>query len=487
MQVDIQEIEKALAKRKFKFFVKYTKNDYQFNWHHELLIQKLEDFALGKIKRLMIFMPPRHGKSELASRMLPAWLFGLNPKAKIISTSYASELSSSFNRDVQRVIDNEQYRKVFPDIRLSDGKRAANASYLRNNDIFEIVGTGGSYRSAGVGGAITGLGGDYLIIDDPIKNYEEAKSPTIRRKVWEWYTSTLYTRQEKNAGILLIQTRWHEDDLAGILLEEMKKGGEYADQWEVISFPAILDKESPTDPRKIGEALWPWKYDERFLQVTKHTMGTFQFSALYQQTPTPDEGIYVKTNWIKYYDHLPPKLDYTFQSWDMTFGSTNENASFVVGSLYGVKGADIYLIDQLRRQADFVETVSMFNHMTANHPSATAKLVEKKANGQAVIDFLKSKISGIIPIEPDSSKESRLSAVLPLYEAGNIHYPNPFHKPWVQDHVNEIVSFPNGKFNDRVDAETQALSYVKRTGVGKFTKEMANLESSGMGLGDSKW
>ena len=239
---ELQAFWSALAKKSFKHFIRLSKPEYEFNWHHLKLIEKLQDFADGKIKRLMVFMPPRHGKSELTSRRFPAWLLGRNPRAKIIATSYAAELASSFNRDVQRIIDEPKFQELFPNTKLNGANVRTTKSWLRNNDIFEVVDHGGFYRCAGVGGAITGLGGDFLIIDDPFKNYEEAKSPTIRRKVFEWYTSTLYTRQEKNAGILLIQTRWHEDDLAGLLLQMQSKGGDYADQWEVVNFPAEIGR-----------------------------------------------------------------------------------------------------------------------------------------------------------------------------------------------------------------------------------------------------
>jgi predicted phage terminase large subunit-like protein len=484
IQFDAKEIAKSLARKSFKHFVRYTKDDYEFNWHHEALCRKLQDFADGKIKRLMVFMPPRHGKSELTSRRFPAWLLGRNPKTKIIATSYASELASSFNRDVQRIIENPLFHELFPDVNLNGSNVRTTQSWLRNNDIFEIVNHGGYYRCAGVGGAITGLGGEFLIIDDPFKNYEEAKSPTIRKKVFEWYTSTLYTRQEKNAGILLIQTRWHEDDLAGMLLNLMKRGGDFSDQWDVINFPAILESENPTDPRSVGEVLWRNKYDERWMNVTKSNLGTFQFSALYQQNPTPDEGRVVQSHWIQSWKYLPSHFDDLIQSWDMSFGAINDTASFVVGAVYGIKGSQVYLVDQVRGQWGFNETISQFELLTKRYPKAFRKLVEKKANGSAVIDVLKNKIQGIIPIEPEGSKESRFMSCQPLFEAGNVFYPDESIHPWVIDHKAEIIGFPNAKHNDRVDAESQALNHFLLKGVGTFTDDMADLKSSGFGFGE---
>lgn len=483
--IDRNELKKELARRSFKRFVEYTKPDYEFNWHHEILCSKLQAFAEGKIKRLMVFMPPRHGKSELTSRRFPAWLFGINPRAKIISTSYASELASSFNRDVQRIIDEPRYNELFPATQLNGANVRTTQSWLRNNDIFEIVGHGGIYRCAGVGGAITGLGGDYLIIDDPFKNYEEAKSATIRKKVWEWYTSTLYTRQEKNAGILLIQTRWHEDDLAGILLEKMKQGDEFADQWEVVNLPAIKEaNDNPIDPREIGQTLWPNKYDETWMSKTKSTLGSFQFSALYQQNPTPDEGQFVRMSWIRRYTERPDHFERIIQSWDMSFGSVSENASFVVGSVYGQIGGSYYLIHQVRGQWNFTETIAQFKRLSNLFPKAVAKLVERKANGQAVIDTLSKEIDGIIPIDPIGSKESRFASCLPLYEAGNVFYPSD---PWAEDHIEEIVSFPNGKFNDRVDTESQALNYFRQKKHEKFDETFSDLKPSGFDNNKIEW
>lgn len=483
---DLRAAQLALSRKSFKHFVRHTKPDYEFNWHHDFLCKKLQDFADKKIKRLMVFMPPRHGKSELTSRRFPAWLLGRNPKTKIIATSYAAELSSSFNRDVQRIIDDEKYSELYPETKLNGANVRTTKSWLRNNDIFEVVNHGGFYRSAGVGGAITGLGGDYLIVDDPFKNYEEAKSPTIRRKVFEWYTSTLYTRQEKDAGILLIQTRWHEDDLAGMLLQMQKKGGEFADSWEVVNFPAILEYPSPEDPRQPGEPLWPNKYDSRWMQITKTSLGSFQFSALYQQNPTPDEGQFVRASWLKTYDLTPERFEKVCISWDMTFGSDKKTGDFVVGAVYGKRGSSIYLLDRVRGQWDFPETIAQFKRLSEKWPKISAKLIEAKANGQAVIDSLKKQISGIIPIIPTASKASRLAACQPLYEAGNIFYPSSLIAPWIGQHIDEVVGFPNVKNDDSVDAETQAISWLN-THSAKFSDAFTDFIPSGFDNGEINW
>ena len=244
-----------LAKRGLLNFALATDSRYTANWHHELLCTYLDRFVAGEIKRLMIFMPPRHGKSELVSRKLPAYIFGRYPDTSIIATSYTADLAGRMNRDVQRIIDGDSYRLIFPKTVL-----AQNRDYVRNNDMFEIVGHRGVYRAAGVGGGITGMGGNFLIVDDPHKSREEANSAAIRDRVYEWYTSTLYSRLEEindMGGILLTCTRWHEDDLAGRLLR-LADTDPLADRWHVLNLPAIAEGAlHPDDPRADGEALWP--------------------------------------------------------------------------------------------------------------------------------------------------------------------------------------------------------------------------------------
>lgn len=277
---------RELARRHMADFVLYVDKRYQMNWHHRLLCEYLDRFVKKEIRRLMVFMPPRHGKSELVSRKLPAFIFGRNPDTNVIGTSYSADLAQRMNRDVQRIIDSQAYSKLFPKTTLyGKNVRTVTGHALRNSDIFEIVGHRGSYRGAGVGGGITGMGGDYIIIDDPIKNREEANSSTYREKLWQWYTSTLYTRQEQQGSILVTLTRWHEDDLAGRLLELAKRDPE-ADQWEILLLPAIAEKNRhPMDPRQEGEALWPGKYPIAELMKIKATVGIYDWTSMYGQRP----------------------------------------------------------------------------------------------------------------------------------------------------------------------------------------------------------
>jgi predicted phage terminase large subunit-like protein len=463
INLDFDLIDKELKKRKGRSnlldFITYTKSDYEVNQHHAAICQILDLFVSKKIRRLILQAPPRSGKSEIVSRRMPAYILGKNPHASIIATSYGSELSSMLNRDVQKVIDTPQYQELFPKTLLSRSniRTVSQGSYLRNSDIFEVVDHKGTYRSAGVGGAITGMGGEFCIIDDPCKNMDEANSPTYRSKVWDWYTSVLYTRLEKNGSILLTLTRWHEDDLAGRLIE-MARTTDQAEQWSVISFPAIKEDDSnPYDKREIGQPLWPNKYPMEEMTKMKISMGSRVWNSLYQQRPSASEGNIVQRSWLKYYQCLPAQFDDYVMSWDMAF-KESQNSDYVVGQVWGRVGGEFYLIDQVRDRMNFPSTLQAFKAMVKKYPEIKTKLIEAKANGQAVIDSLCKQIYGIIPVIPQESKEARLAAISPLFEAGNVYLPGD--AIWVHDFIEELVSFPNAKNDDSVDATSQALSHM---------------------------
>lgn len=457
-QVLMEEARRELARRTMGDFVLYVDDNYQMNWHHRLLCDYLDKLARKEIRRLMVFMPPRHGKSELVSRKFPAYLLGRNPDTSIISCSYSADLASRMNRDVQRLIDSEKYSLLFPESHLfgKNIRSTAKGSFLRNSDIFEIVNHRGTYRSSGVGGGITGMGGEYIIIDDPVKNREDADSATIREKIYDWYTSTLYTRLEKDGCILLTLTRWHEDDLAGKLLKAAQEG---ADQWTILELPAVCEyPPKPYDVRQEGEALWKWKYDEEALEKMKVTVGSRDWAALYQQHPTPGEGGTFKREWWNYYKVLPDGLYDFVQSWDCTFKDA-QSSDYVVGQVWARKGSSRYLLDQVRGRMSFTETLRAIRSLSAKWPQAIRKLVEDKANGTAVIDVLRKEIPGLIPVEPEGGKIVRANAVTAVAEAGNIYLPDPSIAPWVHDFVEEHAVFPNGANDDQVDAQTQANTY----------------------------
>lgn len=458
---------RQIARQKLLAFTIWTKPDFVVNWHHRILARTLDKWVERKTKNVMVFMPPRLGKTELVSRRLPAYIFGKNPKAKIIAASYSADLAQSNNRDVQFVIDSPEYRELFPKTQLSGEniRTVAAGSYLRNSDIFETVPYRGTYRSAGVGGGITGMGGDFIIIDDPIKNADEAESATFRDKLFDWYRSTLYTRKERGAGICLVMTRWHEDDLAGRLLKEAEDS--QADQWEIVKFPMISgDERHPKDPRTApGQALWPWKYDEEECRRIQKAVGSRYWTALYQGSPTPDKGNEIQKGWLKTWlpKDLPPFFDIVILSVDAAFKATDAS-SFVAVQTWGKKGPNFYLLDQDRRRMGFIDTVKAIQDMRTKWPRVTAIVVEDKANGPAIIETLKEKISGVIPCMPYGSKLARLRAVSPLIEAGNVFVPSPESHHWVPAYESELLKFPNSADNDQVDTTSQALQYLKDNG-----------------------
>ena len=456
----LRRLQAELSRRSFRDFVLHTCPGYAMGWVHEEICRELEDFLEAvdakASPRLMITMPPRHGKSELATRRFPAYAFGRNPDLHVISTSYSADLASRMNRDVQRIMDGEAYQELFLETALSGRnlRTVASGSYLRNSDIFEIVGHRGAYRSSGVGGGITGMGGDILIIDDPIKDRAEADSPTIRAKVWDWYTSTLYTRLSPGGGILLIQTRWHMDDLAGRLLEAGRSGE--GDSWRCVNFPAIAERDE--EYRFAGEALHPERFPLERLLAVKQALGSRDWEALYQQRHAPDGGAVFRKEWVRYWTpgDLPGRFEQALISWDMTF-KDSEDSDYVVGQVWGRDGARHFLLDQVRGRMGFTATLQAFQNLAAKWPQALEKLVEDKANGPAVIDSLKHKVTGVIPVEPEGGKTARAHAVTPLFEAGNVFIPHPQTCAWVGDYEAELLQFPAAAHDDQVDATTQAL------------------------------
>lgn len=455
--LELEELEaQDRARASLLDFTLYTKPDYDLSWHHRVLFETLDKFARGEIQRLIIQMPPRHGKSEAVSRRLPAYLFGLNPDLQIIAASYGADLAQRMNRDVQRIMDSPEYHRLFPDTRLnSDNVRTVSGGALRNSDLFEIVGRKGVYRAAGVGGAITGMGANVAIIDDPVKNQEEADSKVYRDKVWEWYVSTLYTRLENPGQVLLTLTRWHEDDLAGRLLAQAKNDPE-ADQWVVLSLPAVKEKDGdPIDPREVGEALWPNRYPLARLNKLR-AQGSRVWNALYQQRPSAAAGNIIKRGEIRYYDALPNNLEQWLISVDCTF-TKKATSDFVAMQVWARAKANKYLVDQVYQQLGITGTIKALVALCAKYPQATLKLIENKANGPAVEDLLKGQIAGLVLWEPTGDKVARLNACAPQFEGGNVFLPNPQRNPWVTEFVEELVSFPNAVHDDRTDACTQAL------------------------------
>jgi len=289
-----------------------------------------------------------------------------------------------------------------------------------------------------------------MLIDDPFKSWEEAQSPLAQLRVQQWFQGTFYTRAEPNASIIVIQTRWHRNDLTGWLVSE------HSDDWEVVDLPAIAE-EGDALGRAPGEALCPERWPIDALERIKAAMAPVIWLAMYQQHPTDPEGQIIRNIWIKHWSELPARWDKLIQSWDMAFKDL-QTSSFVVGQVWGLSGANAYLLDQIRERLDFVSTIAAIERLTAAWPAALEKLVEDKANGTAVINTLQGRVPGLIPINPQGSKTARLYAVSPAFQAGNVLIPAAQLYPWVNEWIGELTTFPGSLNDDQVDATSQALS-----------------------------
>lgn len=392
-------------------------------------------------------MPPRHGKSELVSKYFPAWYLGTFPDARLILTSYEADYAASWGRKARNLL--EEFGPEHFGVTVANDSSAA--------DRWDLKGRLGGMNTAGAGGPITGKGANVAIIDDPVKNDADARSETKREAIWDWYRATLSTRLQGEPGaIIVVMTRWHEDDLVGRLLAAEKAGG---DHWDVLELPALADPQpGKPDPlgRQTGEALCPDLFDAETLAAIAIRLGSYFWVALYQQRPAPADGDTFKHDWWKFYAVPPEHFDEVIQSWDMTFKDT-QGSDFVVGQVWGRVEANRYLLDQIRARLDFPGTLNAVRTLTTRWPAATAKLVEDKANGPAVIATLTREIIGLIAVDPQGGKASRAAAISPQVEAGNVWLPDPSIAPWVDDFIAECSAFPNGAHDDQVDAMSQAL------------------------------
>lgn len=396
--------------------------------------ERLLEPLLAGGARIIINAPPRHGKSELVSHWLPTWFIEHFPYKQIILTSYGGEFAGEWGKKVRDEFTMNKYCAG----QLRTDSRAVE-SWMTVD--------GGGMKTAGVGGPITGRGADLAIIDDPHKNWEEAMSPVARERVIDWFNSTLYTRLEPNASILVIQTRWHENDLSGYLLNS------HSDPWELIRFPALAEGEDDILGRAQGEALCPERFSAERLNAIKIVVGSHIFAGLYQQRPAPIMGGIVKRDWFKLYSELPNKIDEWLQTWDLTFKATG--TSYAVGQVWCRSGASVYLVDQVRGKMDFLEQLRQLTTFTRRWPQALTKVIEDAADAQAVKMTLDGTVPGIVLVSAKGSKEARLAAVAGIIEAGNVFL--PANAPWLNDFLDEVSTFPGTVNDDQVDAMSLAL------------------------------
>lgn len=395
-------------------------------------------------------MPPRHGKSSLCSHYFPAWYLGTYPDKRILLTSYEAAFAASWGRKARNVL--EEYGGEF-------GVAVAGDSHAANS--WSISGHDGSMVTAGAGGSLTGRGADVLICDDPVKNWEEAQSETIRNNVWDWWTSTAYTRLEPDAAVVVIQTRWHEDDLAGRLLAEAKQGGE---QWRVINLPAIAEDNDPTG-RQPGEALWPARYNVESLKRIEQAVGPQVWSSLYQQRPAPPEGGQFKRDWFEIVPQAPRQGWLRLvRAWD--FGYTNDAGDYCAAPLLGVRKPaanqpeELWILDMVRGQwASWRRDDCMALTAAQDEGDYAGKVCiwfpEDPAAGKDVADRIKVLLRGYrVDCERMTrSKEARADAFRSFCgaEARRGCKVKVLQGLWNKAMLDELAVFPNGKHDDQVD------------------------------------
>jgi len=421
--------------------------------HHKVMARKFEEIAEGKIKRLIINMPPRHTKSEFASFLLPAWFLGKYPQKKIIQTSNTAELAVGFGRKVRNLVSSEQYHKIFPNVNLRSDSKAAGRWATNQN---------GEYFAIGVGGTVTGKGADLLIIDDPHSEQEAALAsgdPTVFDRVYEWYTSGPRQRLQPGGAIVVVMTRWSKRDLTGrIVQSSIDREGN--DEWEIIDFPAIMPS---------GNPLWPqfWSIEE--LEALRSELPASKWNAQYQQSPTSEEGAIIKREWWQIWEKEdPPRCEYIIQSWDTAF-TKNERSDYSACTTWGVfymneneNDAHIILLDAFKRRMEFPELKKVaFDTYKEWEPDAF--VVEAKASGAPLIYELRAMGIPVQEFTPSrgNDKMVRINSISDLFASGKVWAPGT---RWADEVIEEMAAFPNSDHDDLVDSTTQALIRFRKGG-----------------------
>ena len=444
----IQELDKkGSIQHDFMGFVKHVWPDFIEGKHHQQIANKFNDIATGKIKRLIINMPPRHTKSEFGSYLLPAWMVGRNPKLKIIQSTNTTELSVRFGRKAKSLMDSPEYKQVFK-TRLNPDSQAAGKWETEQ---------GGEYYAAGVGSAITGRGADLLIIDDPHTEQDAMNNQALDR-TYEWYTSGPRQRLQPGGSIVVIMTRWNQKDLTGRLLSAQSEAK--ADKWEVVEFPAIMPS---------GKPVWPeyWKIED--LESVKASIPLTKWNAQYMQDPTSEEGAIIKREWWQDWDKdYMPRLDHVIQSYDTAF-MKKETADYSAITTWGIFRPKedgphcIMLLDAVKDRFEFPELRRVALEQYKYWEPETV-IVEAKATGLPLTYELRNMGIPVINFTPSKGqdKHTRVNAVAPLFESAMIYAPKK--KEFAQEVIEECAAFPFGDHDDLVDSMTQAIMRFRQGG-----------------------
>lgn len=487
-KLKLEALQREASRRRLLPFIQRFNPQYKAGWVHQDICRRLErfsrDVAAQKSPRLMLLMPPRHGKSEIASRNFPAWHLGQYPDHELIACSYNVALAMTFSRKVKEIVGDPLYENVFP-TRLDPNNQGAEAWTLQD--------ARGGYVAAGIGGPITGRGAHVLLIDDPVKNAEEADSADIREKIWEWYLSTAYSRLAPGGGVLIIQTWWHDDDLAGRLQSLMANSeDEYVDQFEVVKYPAIAEADeylnlateqieydlpSP-DPathtllRKKSEALHPERYDlEKLLRIKAQNRGGRWWSALYQQNPVPDDGGYFERSQFKVTPNgvVPRRHESNVLiAWDFAISEKKQN-DYTVGTV-GMQDSDdmLHVVDQVRFKSGdaFFIVESILNLAAKWHNPSLVIGFEDGQIYRAIESLLKKRMRerayypATMVLKPITDKLARARALQGRMQQGMVSF---MQAPWFEPLKLEMLRFPAGMHDDQVDS----LAWMAQMVVGR--------------------
>jgi hypothetical protein len=442
--------KRELARRRLLDFVLFNFPDYKVNWHHRILIEKLEAVERGKIKRLIVTMPPRHGKSEVVSVQFPAWAIGRNSDRNIIEASYSADLAVDFGRQVRNIVASERYRFLFPNVSLAEDSQAKGKWNTNAR---------GVYNAVGVGGATTGKGADLLLIDDPIKNRQDAESETVRASVWDWYTSTARTRLSPEGAIVVVMTRWHDDDLVGRLLRS-----ENAAHWEQVHFPAVATAKERF--RGSGEALWPDHFSLPILEETKRDIGSYDWSSLYQGSPLDSESQEFRKEFFhsRSEDDLKDKRLNRYLTIDLAF-SDKETADDLGFCDNRVDPKNCWNLRAWKRKMSPKDFIDYLFTLHAENNYTQIGILDKHSQYTIVIaPFIeeecrkRNKFLPILPIKTqDTSKELRIRALLPRYLNHSVYHLDGA----CVDLEEQLLRFPKGVHDDVADATAGMVGFAE--------------------------
>lgn len=457
--------QKALSSRdRLMDFTKFTMPDpedpndversvYDNALHHDAIARVIEEVEKGEIQFLILTVPPRHGKSELVSRRLPAWFLGRHPDQNVVVATYNDDFAKDFGADVRGIVTSAQYRQVFPDVKLQRGGTAKDRLQTTQ---------GGMATFVGVGGSLTGRGAHLLVIDDVIKDYEQARSQAFRNRAWEWFTKVAMTRRMGKKLVIITFTRWHTDDIIGRLTDPENEyyNRALAQKIKIINFPALADDNDPLG-RVPGEPLWPERYDQEFFQEQR-SLDPLGFEALYQQRPSVADGTLFRRESVQYHGpdetvRTPPEEELRIYCSSDHAVSTNQRADPTVLLRVGIdQQQNIFILDCWWRKAPTDATVEAMLAMAKQEPRPLLWWAEKGHISKSIGPFLKKRMFetetffNIVEVTPAHDKEQRAQAISARMAMGRVYFPRG--KPWVEKAINELLAFPNGLHDDFVDA-----------------------------------